>query len=97
MDKTEIKIEVENLKCGGCETTLHNALIKLDHVISANATAENSTVWIEYTGNKELTEKAIEEKLAQIGYPKKGTGNNFQKAKSYVSCAIGKISDKAEK
>jgi copper chaperone CopZ len=93
MNKIELK--VENLKCGGCETTLHNAIMKLDGIITAKADAESSTVLVEYSGDSELIEKKIEEKLAQIGYPKKGTGNNFQKAKSYVSCAIGKMSEKA--
>jgi copper chaperone CopZ len=91
----ELQIDVENLKCGGCETTLHNALIKLNGVHAVNVDAEKGTVRLEYVGNSEANEKAIEKKLAQLGYPKKGTGNNFQKAKSYVSCAIGKISDKA--
>ena len=91
----KIELQVENLKCGGCETTLHNAIMKLDGIITAKADAESSTVLVEYSGEKELIEKVLEETLAQIGYPKKGTGNNFQKAKSYVSCAIGKMSEKA--
>jgi copper chaperone CopZ len=89
----ELIIEVENLKCGGCETTLHNALIKLNGIHDVKIDIDNSMVSLEYVGNKEAKEKTIEKKLAQIGYPKRGTGNNFQKAKSYVSCAIGKISD----
>lgn len=97
MNKTDIVIEVENLKCGGCENTLNNALMKLDGIIKVNADAKSSIVQISHSGNTDVIEKAIEEKLAQIGYPIKGTGNNFQKAKSYVSCAIGKMSEKTDK
>ena len=31
------------------------------------------------------------EKLSKLGYPELGTSNVLQKAKSYVSCAIGKL------
>jgi hypothetical protein len=35
----------------------------------------------------------VKEKLKALGYPEDGAANNFgTKAKSYVSCAIGKIS-----
>ena len=43
---------------------------------------------------KTATENLIEMKLAQLGFPKKGTGNNIQKAKSFMSCAIGRVSEK---
>ncbi len=89
-----IKIEVDNLKCGGCENTIHNSILKLDGVHEVQIDSETSELSIVYEGDKQVTENLIEKKLALLGYPRKGTGNNFQKAKSYVSCAIGKVSVK---
>lgn len=41
------------------------------------------------TGNAERT--VLVEKLNGLGYPEKGHNTAFKKAKSYVSCAIGKL------
>lgn len=87
----KLTIAVENLKCNGCENTVHNALMKLKGVIEVEVKLETSIINLSYTGDKE----AIEKKLRQLGYPKKGSGNALQTAKSYVSCAMGKFSDKA--
>ena len=40
----------------------------------------------------EGTLEIVLEKLNSLGYPPEGTSTGFQKAKSYVSCAIGKVS-----
>ena len=90
----KLSIEIENLKCNGCGITISNTLLKLTGVHEVDIDHENSIVNISFVGCEEIKRKAVENKLAQIGYPKKGTGNSFQKAKSYVSCAIGKLSDK---
>lgn len=90
-----LTIEIENLKCGGCENSIITALTKLNGVHKVRIDQEQSTVHVSFVGTEALKEKAIEKKLAQMGYPKKGTGNRFQKATSYVSCAIGKITETA--
>lgn len=91
-----VTIQVENLKCGGCENTIRIKLTQLNNVQHVRINPETSEITVEYDKTLEDTKSLIENKLAQLGYPKKGTGNGFQKAKSYVSCAVGKISNKIE-
>ena len=50
---------------------------------------ESSTVEIEKTEN--VSREALMAKLSKLGYPEIGTSNLVQKAKSYVSCAIGRL------
>ena len=52
---------------------------------------EESSVFFDYTIEEKLIE--VKEKLKALGYPEDGEVNTIgAKAKSYVSCAIGKIS-----
>ena len=50
---------------------------------------ENSTVEIEK--DESVSEESLIKKLSKLGYPPAGTSNFVQKAKSYVSCAIGRL------
>ncbi len=83
------KIFVENLKCGGCANTIQKKLNEMVGVVSVKANPEEDWVEVEHEDFTDL--ESIEAKLADLGYPKQGTGNLFQTAKSYVSCAIGRI------
>ncbi|MEQ9404974.1 MAG: heavy metal-associated domain-containing protein [Cyclobacteriaceae bacterium] len=85
--KTEIK--VDNLKCHGCANTITSALQKMEGVDAAAVDVEKSSVLIEHQAdfNREL----FVDKLAKLGYPEEGTTTAMQRAKSYVSCAIGRI------
>lgn len=85
----DYKIQVENIKCGGCENSIKSALknkYKLDEVL-----IDNESGIIEVRASHEFDEGKIADTLAKMGYPKIGEGNNLQKAKSYVSCMIGRI------
>ncbi|MEQ8910351.1 MAG: heavy-metal-associated domain-containing protein [Vicingaceae bacterium] len=93
----ELSLEIENLKCNGCGITISNAILKLNGVHEVDIDHENSIVNIVFVGSEEMKKKVIEKKLAQLGYPIKGTGNTIHKAKSYVSCAIGKMTEKTER
>jgi len=86
-------IKVDNLKCGGCAATITNAIQKQEGVSSVTVDPDTSLVKTELEGdnNEELINK-IKEILGRLGYPEEGTGNGMQKVKSYVSCAIGRIS-----
>lgn len=86
-------LEIENLKCGGCETSIKEALKKLAGIKAVSIEADKNLVHVDYEAKVDFSSEAVDKKLAQMGYPKMGTGNSFQKAKSYVSCAIGKISN----
>ena len=82
-------IIIDNLKCGGCVNTVTKKLQEMEGVENVNVLLESSTVEIEKEEN--VSREALIEKLAKWGYPEIGTTNLVQKAKSYVSCAIGRL------
>ncbi|MCB9425615.1 MAG: heavy-metal-associated domain-containing protein [Flavobacteriales bacterium] len=83
-------IEIQNLKCGGCAHTVTQAVSKVEGINDVNVDVENSTVTFSY--EKEVQLDAVTKKLLSIGYPVAGEENSLgSKAKSYVSCAIGKM------
>lgn len=85
-------IRIQNLKCGGCQNSIRNGLEEIEGVKVLNINEEDSSVELEFT-NDELRSK-ITEKLKKMGYPIEGDENQFlDKAKSYVSCMIGRVSD----
>ncbi len=52
---------------------------------------DNQTIEINMAD--ECQTDAVSEKLKSMGYPAKGDGDWITSAKSYVSCAIGRIAD----
>jgi copper chaperone len=86
-------IEVENIKCGGCAKTIVNKLSKLDGVAQVSVDIEAGRVSVEATDDNR---EQLLQTLLQNGYPEKGTAEGIKaakaKAKSFVSCAIGRIS-----
>jgi len=88
------KITVDNLKCGGCAGTIKKGLKTFPEVSEVLVDVENNSVEVTY--NNDFPFEKIREKLAAMGYPETGTleglGKLAANAKSYVSCAIGKIS-----
>ncbi len=82
-------IEIENLKCGGCAATIKKGLLSLEDVNDIEIDVENSLVKI--TSEKEDV-LAVKEKLSKLGYPPVGDKNTvLHKAKSFVSCAVGRM------
>ena len=83
------KIEVQNLKCGGCAEQIRSELSKIDGVSSVKIDTENSMVEFE-TEQLEYVD-AARSRLNQMGYPAKDEHNPITKvAKSYISCMIGR-------
>lgn len=83
-------ISVENIKCGGCAHTVKKGLLLNKQVSSAEVDVESGLITIE--GAKDLDLESIKADLRNLGYPEKNTDNNLlTKARSFVSCAIGKI------
>jgi len=80
---------IENIKCGGCSSTIHNAAMQVEGVLSAKVDIENQSVEIESETAQAIA--TVLEKLDKLGYPVAGHNNVLKKAKSYVSCAIGRI------
>jgi copper chaperone len=85
-------IEVENIKCGGCANSITHSLQKLDGVSSVSVDIENGRVCV--TAAADDRERLVAT-LLKSGYPEKGSTEGLQaakaKAKSFVSCAIGKL------
>ena len=85
-------ISVENIKCGGCASTIRNKLSTLDGVESVEVGIEAGLVTID---GDEAHRETITAELLHLGYPEKGTAEGMRaaaaKAKSFVSCAIGRL------
>lgn len=89
----QTKIYIENLKCGGCATTIKKGILSLNTVTNIEVNVDESLVKI--TSESEAI-SSVKEKLAKMGYPEVGDTNTLlHKAKSYVSCATGKMSSDA--
>lgn len=86
----EIKIYIENLKCGGCAATIKKGILSVENVIDVDINIEESLVSI--TSSNDVVTK-VKDKLSKMGYPEVGDANTIvHKAKSFVSCATGKMS-----
>ncbi len=86
----ETIIYIENLKCGGCAATIRKGVLAVDGVQEIQIDVAESMVSVT-AANKVIP--AVKEKLSKMGYPEVGNANTLlHKAKSYVSCATGKMS-----
>lgn len=86
--KTSIKIQ--NLKCNGCASTIKNQMNEISDVHDLVVDVEENEISFDYTKTETLD--LIKLRLEKIGYPEVGNANSVvTKAKSYVSCAIGKL------
>ena len=88
-----MEIKVVNVKCDGCANTVKTELEKI--------WAENIKVWFTENDSVESRNivfdwdiKKVKSRLSELWYPEVGSdeANNFlKKAKSFISCAVGKI------
>ena len=84
--------QVLNVKCGGCANTLKNKLEPIFGKIDVNLDVMPREITI-YNDDVNIDE--LREKLKSLGYPMADEDLNLMqelgtKAKSFVSCAIGK-------
>ncbi len=83
---------IQNLKCGGCANTIISKLSELDTISETEVDVKNSSISFSYMNDDALLD--VKNKLSQLGYPVEGDINStFSKAKSFVSCAVGRISN----
>ncbi len=87
--------EVHNVKCGGCANTLKKALKEEFGEVEVDLEKEPRVITLEIADEQQETLKL---KLRSLGYPLVSDElSGFEKvtttAKSFVSCAIGKMSD----
>ena len=85
-------IDVENIKCGGCANSIRKGLIDDPRVESVEVDIEQGRVVVE---GDEQARPDLVRALAQMGYPETGSVEGMRaaaaKAKSFVSCAIGRM------
>lgn len=94
----KIEIQVENIKCGGCAGSIKKNLMADSRVTGVEIDIEQGIVNIESVGDaREDFGKA----LLKMGYPESGTAEGLiaakAKAKSFVSCAVGKVDNMVNK
>lgn len=90
MSMETLEIFVENIKCGGCMSGIKSTLLALPGVKSVDVTLEEEKIKIQ---GYHLDRAAYVKKMDRMGYPEKGNNTFLKEAKSYVSCAIGKITN----
>jgi copper chaperone len=83
-------IYIQNLKCGGCAATIKDRLSKLKNISNVMVYQEYDSVIFEYFQNHDL--ENVKKELSNLGYPQHSENNSLlKKAKSFVSCAMGRI------
>lgn len=87
-------IQVDNIKCGGCANTIRKRVGQVPGVNGVSVDIEQGIVQVD---GDETLRPAVAESLLHAGYPETGsaTGMSSLKAKatSFVSCAIGRVSN----
>lgn len=81
------KIRIVNLKCGGCAKSIKEALSKDEF---SAVSVDEKTSQVSFLGNRAKAVQILE----NLGYPEAGSEKAkslLKKAKSYVSCARGKM------
>lgn len=93
--------EVDNVRCGGCANTITKALEEEGYTdISVDLSCEPRKVTLKLPDEAQIAQ--IRKVLRKLGYPFSNEDIGFLdstnlKAKSFVSCAVGKFSDTNEK
>ncbi|MDB4088044.1 heavy-metal-associated domain-containing protein [Flavobacteriales bacterium] len=83
------KFNIQNLKCGGCVSTITKKISEIDNVFHVKVNEEESSITFEAENNGP---ELVKNKLSLLGYPLEDELNStLSKAKSYVSCMVGKM------
>lgn len=83
-------ISIQNLKCGGCVNSITQVLGAFPEISDVAVDLEKATVSIATQADDQRNK--YEQALTSAGYPPVGLDNPFhRKAKSYISCAIGRV------
>ena len=87
-----MNITVENIKCGGCAGTITKKLTSAFDTQDIEVNIEQGTISIDIDDAKRAEVAKV---LLDLGYPETVSVHGFSsakaKAKSFVSCAIGKM------
>ena len=88
--------EVKNVKCGGCASTLKKSLLDKFGEVEVNLDVEPRKITLNMKGKDE---EVLKLKLRKLGYPLvsdelSAFSTVSTTAKSFFSCAIGKMDNK---
>jgi copper chaperone len=85
-------LSVENIKCGGCANTITTKLNEMEVINNCEVDIENGIITVD---GDESHKVEVAQRLLKLGYPESGTAEGLKaakaKAKSFVSCAVGRI------
>jgi copper chaperone len=85
-----IKIIIQNLKCGGCANTISTKISEIKNITNVKINVDENLISFDCSTENDVA--LVKQKLKEIGYPAIDETNSLiTKAKSYVSCATGKI------
>lgn len=88
----QTRIEVENIRCGGCANTIRKKLLGHELIEAVEVDIEGQAVTI--TSTQDIRADAVKT-LFELGYPERGSVAGLtalqEKARSVVSCAIGRM------
>ena len=88
------EVDVENIKCGGCAGSIVSGLKALEGVAAVHVDVARGRVTVE---GDEALRPVVCTHLQRLGYPEVGSTAGLAsaraKAKSFVSCAVGRFSD----
>ena len=88
-------IEIVNLKCNGCVNTVKKGVLSIEGVNGVEVDLDASKVIVPTDSEKIIIQ--VKEKLSKMGYPELGDANTMlHKAKSFVSCATGRMTSETE-
>ncbi len=87
-----MEITVENIKCGGCAGSITKKLSAVFETDNIDVNIEKGIITIDLDDSKK---EELAKVLLDLGYPETdsvhGLSSAKAKAKSFVSCAIGKM------
>ena len=90
----KVIINVENIRCGGCANSITKKLMAIEGVNNVDIAIDEQVVTVE--AENDSNRSAYITALLAMGYPEQGSVEGLAalkgKAKSIVSCAIGKVS-----
>lgn len=88
----ETVLEVENIRCGGCVNTITRKLMSDERIKDVKVNIEAQTITL---SSEEDVKDSAEALLFSLGYPLRGSVQGLEsfkeKARSVVSCAIGRM------
>lgn len=86
-------VSIQNLKCDGCKNVISKKLQILAGISDCTIDVASSTISFNYSTHNAM--EGLRMELATMGYPITGDPNTIvDKAKSYVNCAVGRLTTK---